>query len=171
MNAIVACDSTWGIGYCGQLQKPISADLKRFKELTWGKVIIYGRLTMCTHPGGKPLPGRHNIVLTSDPNYDIEGAIVAHSVAEVLQYIKELKRKENLTDDDFFVTGGSSVYGQFLDYTNRIYVTQHFQNYPSDCDFPNLDSDPNFKLSSVGEWQEEEGSYVRYLTYERKTIA
>lgn len=171
MNAIVACDSTWGIGYCGQLQKPISADLKRFKELTWGKVIIYGRLTMCTHPGGKPLPGRHNVVLTSDPNYDIEGAKVAHSVAEVLQYIKELKRKENLTDDDFFVTGGSSVYGQFLDYTNRIYVTQHFQNYPSDCDFPNLDSDPNFKLSSVGEWQEEEGSYFRYLTYERKTIA
>ncbi len=171
MNAIVACDSSWGIGYCGQLQKPISADLKRFKELTWGKVVIYGRLTMKTHPGGKPLPGRHNIVLTSDPDFTVEGAVVAHSVPEVLQYVKDLKQNENFTDDDFFITGGSSVYSQFMPYTNRVYVTQHHQSYPADCDFPDLDTDPNFKLSSVGEWQEEQGAYFRYLTYERKSIA
>jgi dihydrofolate reductase len=57
MIAIVACDAKWGIGCDGKLQQRVSADLRRFKALTWGKVVIYGRNTLDTFPGGKPLPG------------------------------------------------------------------------------------------------------------------
>ena len=64
MIAIVAADEQWGIGRAGQLQRPISEDLKRFKALTLGKVIIYGRKTLATYPGQKPLPGRENFMLS-----------------------------------------------------------------------------------------------------------
>ena len=66
MTAIVCVSQNWGIGREGALLFHISADLKRFKSLTVGRIVILGRKTLDTFPGGKPLKDRRNIVLTSE---------------------------------------------------------------------------------------------------------
>ena len=70
MNMIVATDKNWGIGKEGHLLTHLSGDLKYFKERTMGKVVVMGRKTLESLPGGKPLPGRTNIVLTANPDYE-----------------------------------------------------------------------------------------------------
>ena len=65
MNAIVNVDKNWGIGNKGELLISIPADMKMFREETTGNVIVLGRKTMETFPGGKPLANRDNIVLSS----------------------------------------------------------------------------------------------------------
>lgn len=76
MKAIVAVDRNWGIGYNGDLLFHISADLKRFKELTIGHTLIYGRKTLETFPRKRPLDGRRNIILSHDGALRVPGAEV-----------------------------------------------------------------------------------------------
>ena len=64
MNIIVVVDENWNIGKDGGLLVHLSGDLKYFKEKTYGKTVVVGRKTLESFPGGKPLPGRTNIVLT-----------------------------------------------------------------------------------------------------------
>ena len=84
MELIVAVDRNWVIGRDGDQLAYLSEDLKRFKALTMGKTVILGRKTLATFPGGKPLKGRDNLILSTDMNYVVEGAAVAHSVAEAV---------------------------------------------------------------------------------------
>ena len=93
MNAIVNVDKNWAIGNKGELLVRISSDLKRFKSLTSGKVVVLGRKTMDTFPGRKPLKNRTNIILSRDKDYVVEGGIVVHSVEELME---ELSRENKL---------------------------------------------------------------------------
>ena len=99
MKAIVAVDENWAIGNKGQLLFRISADLKRFKELTMGRPVVLGRKTLATFPGGRPLPGRRNLILSRDPGFRVEGG-------EVFSDISALLREEI---DDAIVIGGGSI--------------------------------------------------------------
>ena len=76
MNMIVAVDENWAIGKGGEQLIYISADLKRFKALTMGHPLILGRKTLATFPGGKPLKGRRNLILSRNPDCAPEGAEV-----------------------------------------------------------------------------------------------
>ena len=78
MKIIVAADKKWGIGYRNKLLVSIPKDMKHFKECTTGNVIVLGRKTMETFPGGRPLPNRTNIVLSGNKNLKIEGATVVN---------------------------------------------------------------------------------------------
>ena len=78
MQAIVCVSENWGIGLDGELLFRISADMKRFRALTIGRAVILGSHTLKTFPGGRPLPGRRNIVLTHS-SQPIEGAALAHT--------------------------------------------------------------------------------------------
>ena len=84
MNAIVVVDRNWAIGREGNLLVHLPGDLKYYKEKTTGNVIVYGRKTLSTYPGGKPLPNRTNIVLTRNRDYENDGCIICHSREEVL---------------------------------------------------------------------------------------
>src|SRR5262245_55174192 len=77
ITIVVAADESGGIGIHGQLPWHLPADLKRFKALTMGKPIIMGRRTWDSI--GRPLPGRHSIVVTRNHSLAIEGATVVHS--------------------------------------------------------------------------------------------
>ena len=77
MNLIAAVDQNWAIGKDGDQLCYIPADLKRFKALTTGHAVILGRRTLATFPGGRPLPGRRNLVLSRDPAFRPEGAELA----------------------------------------------------------------------------------------------
>lgn len=83
MEAIVAVYSDWGIGSGGTQPVVLKADRAHFKELTDGAAVIVGRKTLGDFPGGRPLNGRHNIVVTRQ-DIEVAGAQVAHSTGEAL---------------------------------------------------------------------------------------
>ena len=100
MKAIVAVDQNWAIGKDGNQLCHISADLKRFKELSMGHPVILGRKTLSTLPGGRPLKGRRNLILSRTASLQIEGTEVYHDIASLLVQAPE----------DSFVIGGSLRY-------------------------------------------------------------
>ena len=79
MNLIVNADKNWGIGKNNELLVHIPNDMKMFRQMTTGKVVVMGRKTLESFPNGMPLPKRTNIVLTHYKDYDAKGAIVVGS--------------------------------------------------------------------------------------------
>lgn len=162
MKAIVAADRNWGIGYQNKLLVSIPADMRFFREMTMGKVIIVGRKTLESFPGGRPLPGRTNIVLTKNASYKVKGAIVVHSMEELE---KELA---NYNPDDVFAAGGESVYRMLLPQTDTVYVTRIDHRFSADTFFPDLDGDPAFALAEESEEQTCFDLEYRFTTYRRR---
>ena len=157
MNLIVAVDGAWGIGYEGTQPFVIPDDRRFFRETTKGKTVIVGRKTMADFPGGNPLKNRRNIVVSSNPELNIEGAEIAHTVSELFELIG---------DDEAFVIGGESVYRLLLDYCKNAYVTQIFGTFDADRFFPNLDEMENWHMAEAGEMKEHEGVKYRFVRYE-----
>ena len=147
MKCIVAVDSNWAIGKNNKLLVSIPADMRFFKEQTMCKVVIMGRATLESFPGGKPLKGRVNIVVTRDPKYYVPDAIIVHSVKEAA------KAAADYPADDVFVIGGASIYRQFLPLCDTAYVTKIDYAYESDTAFPDLDADPEWALTEESEEQ------------------
>lgn len=139
MNLIVAVDRNWAIGNKGQQLVSIPEDQKLFRQETLGKVIVMGRKTLESLPGGQPLYGRTNIVLTHDKNYQVKGAMVCHSLTEALRLLRDYE------EDNVFVIGGQSIYEQFLPYCNVAHVTWIDYQYEADTFFP--------KLEETGAWE------------------
>ena len=157
MKAIVAVDENWAIGKDGDQLCYISTDLKRFKELTTGHPVILGRKTLATFPGGRPLKGRRNLILSRDPDFQAEGAEVYRDVESLLAQAPE----------DSFVIGGESVYRAMLEHCDRVYVTKIMSTFSADTWFPDLDKDPAWRVSGEEAPLEEKGLSFRYVTYER----
>ena len=110
MNLIVAVDKNWAIGLKGDLLVSIPQDMKFFRETTKGKVVAMGRKTLESFPNGLPLKNSVNIVLTSDKDYNGRGAIVVHTIEDM---VKELQK---YNEEDIFVIGGETIYRQLLPY-------------------------------------------------------
>ena len=96
MNLIVAVDNNWAIGSKNELLIRIPNDHKHFREETTGKVVVLGRKTLETFPQGMPLKNRINIILSKDPNYQVKDAIVVHSIEELLEELKKIRRGKHL---------------------------------------------------------------------------
>ncbi len=165
MKTIAAVDQNWAIGNKGELLVHISADMKNFRRETSGKVVIYGRKTLETFPGGKPLKNRVNIILSRRPDYCVEGAYTAHSPEEAVQILK--KECASYTMEDVFVIGGDSIYRQMLPYCSTALITRVESSFEADAWFPDLDQDPEWTLAERGENQEEEGLVFHFDRYER----
>jgi dihydrofolate reductase len=123
------------IGRDGTLPWRISADLKRFKRLTMGSVMIMGRRTFDSLPG--LLPGRRHIVLTRDREWSADGAEVAHSVEEALA----LAGNEPVS-----VIGGAEIFELLLPYGDRLELTEVLGDIPGDT----MMADPR----ETGNWRE-----------------
>ena len=162
MNIIVAVDENWAIGYRGDLLVRIPADHKMFRNETIGKVVVLGRKTMDTFPGGLPLAGRTNIVLTRNPEYQVKDAIVVHSVEELLAELK------NYDTRDVYVIGGDSVYSQLLPYCDTAHVTKIDRSYEADTYFPNLDASGEWEITAESDEQSYFDTTYHFLKYERK---
>lgn len=113
VTIIVARATNGVIGRDGTLPWHISADLRRFKRLTTGTVMIMGRRTFNSLPG--LLPGRRHIVLTRDPDWRAEGAEAVHSVDEALR---------SAGDEPMSVIGGAEIFDLFLSQADRIELTE-----------------------------------------------
>lgn len=145
MNLIVAVDKNWGIGCQNKLLVSIPEDMKFFRSETSGKVVVMGRKTLESFPNGLPLKNRTNIVLTRNPNYQVKGATVLHSVEEVLEELKKYPT------EDVYVIGGDSIYREFLPYCDVAHVTRIDHAYEADAFFPNIEAMPEWKLTGESE--------------------
>lgn len=147
MNLIAAVDKNWAIGHENQLLVRIPADQRFFREETTKKVVIMGRSTLESFPGGQPLANRTNIMLTKQKNYNAKDVIVLHSIEEVLEEVKSYPSK------DVYVIGGESIYKQMLPLCDTAYITKIDYSYEADTYFPNLDRMLEWKLVEESEEQ------------------
>lgn len=156
MKAIAACDRNWAIGNNNKLLCHLPGDLKYFKENTLGKTVIMGRKTLESLPGGKPLPDRETVILSTTLE-SCESYKVFGSIEEVLEYCK---------DKDAMVCGGETVYRQFLPYCDEILLTVIDEEFEADAYFPDLD-----KEGMTVKWQseviEEKGHKYTFRRYGR----
>ncbi len=142
--AIVAVAADNAIGRQGQLLCHLPADLKHFKTLTMGHSIIMGRRTFESFPKGA-LPGRQNIVISRQPDYQPEGAVVAHSPEEAFELAS--------MPEPVFIIGGEQIYRATIDRVDTLYLTLiHARFEGSDAYFPVIDDE---------QWEEEEREYHR----------
>lgn len=162
MNLIVAVDENWGIGNKNELLIRIPADMKMFRQETLGKVVVLGRKTLETFPGGRPLQDRKNIILSSSREYNVKDALVVNSLEELLEELKAYK------EEDIYIIGGESIYHQLLPYCNTAHVTKIDRVYEADAYFPNLDLDEEWQVTATSEEQSYFDTTYSFVRYERK---
>ena len=121
---VVAIADNGVIGNQGRLPWHISDDLKRFKALTMGHTIVMGRKTWDSLPK-KPLPGRANVVVTRQPDWQADGAIRASSLGQAVDG----------TSGTVFVIGGAEIYDLALPHATRIELTEVHQDFDGDARF------------------------------------
>ena len=157
ISLIAAMDRKGVIGKNNALPWKLSADLKRFKQLTIGKPVIMGKKTF--ESIRKPLPNRTNIIVTHDTTYKADGCFVAHSVEEALKAAKNSK--------ELMVIGGAQIFKEALPKADKMYLTLIDADFEGDAYFP----DYNKK-----EWKEtfregHEGEYkYSFVNLERVKI-
>lgn len=161
MNLIVNVDKNWAIGKGNKLLVSIPQDMKFFRETTTGKVVVMGRKTLESFPGGQPLKNRVNIVLTSDRDYKTAGAVFVHSMEELLDEVKKYDQ------EDIYVIGGESIYRSLLPYCTRAFVTKTEHVYDADTWFPDLDADPEWEMTKISEEQTYFDLEYYFTVYER----
>lgn len=161
VNAIVCVDRNWGIGKDNKLLYHIKDDMDFFKIMTTGNICVCGRKTSESIPNF-PLKNRSNIVLTNQKS----------SFEPFLAYMKGSDLREMLGlkvfNQDVFFIGGSTVYKEFLDLFDRIYVTKVYDEKESDSFFPNLDELPEWKIVAESALKKEGDLSFRFIKYERK---
>ena len=162
MNIIVAADKNWGIGKNNQLLVSIPADMKMFREETTGKVVVMGRKTLESFPNGMPLVNRVNIVLTENPDYQVKGAKIVHSLAELQEELKQYR------SEDVYVIGGEQIYRQMLPYCDTAHMTKIDHAYEADAYFPNLDEKEEWKITATSDEQTYFDLEYTFTKYERK---
>lgn len=164
MNAIAAVDSNWGIGYNNDLLLSIPEDMKYFRSMTAGKVVVMGLNTLRSFPGGEPLKNRTNIVLAASRRYKNKKALVCYSLEELLDLLKKYDT------EDVFVIGGESVYRLLLPYCKRAYITKIEKEFKADRYFENLDQKEGWRLTDAGELMDYEGIGFRFTAYTNDLI-
>ena len=140
------------VGNGGKLLFHISDDLKRFKAITRGHPIIWGRKTY--ESIGHPLPERTNIIVTRNPHFKAEGCIIVPSLEEAL-------KKAGTLDSEIFIGGGGEIYAQALPYTDKLYLTIVDSAAEGDVFFPDWRKD--FTKETFREERLDEKTGLKYV--------
>lgn len=141
ISIIVAHASNYVIGKDGKLPWHIPADLKYFKELTYGSPIIMGRKTF--ESIGRPLPGRHNIIITRNSEYHNDDCAVVFDFQAALKEAGDFAEQSGKSD--IFIIGGAEVYRQAIDFADKAYITEVHADF---------DGDAIFDISDLSNWKE-----------------
>ena len=132
---VVAMDQQRCIGKGNALPWHISADLKHFKEITQGGVVVMGRKTL--ESMGRTLPKRVNWVITRDTTWNFEGAKVAHTIEEALRQAA-LDAAASEKPQSLFIIGGGEIFKQTLDIADRLELTHVELNVQGDAFYPEI---------------------------------
>lgn len=159
ISIVVAMDKNRVIGKNNQLPWHLPADLAFFKKVTMGKAIVMGRKT---HESiGRPLPGRENIILTKNKDYQAEGCTIIHSIDDVF----DLEKTEN---GEVCVIGGAEIFKEVLNCSDRLYITEIDHEFEGNTFFPPLkDSDWMLVSKEKGPKDEKNPYDYYFVTYER----
>ncbi|MBL0258994.1 MAG: dihydrofolate reductase [Bacteroidetes bacterium] len=158
ISIIVALSANNVVGINNQLPWKLSADLKRVKGLTMGHHIIMGRKTY--ESIGRPLPGRVNVVITRNSDFNAEGCILASSLAEALKISK--------SDPEVFIFGGGEIFREALPHVSKIYMTKVHHSLEGDTYFPLLDPSHWKEIEKVEFKADEKNEYdYSFITLEK----
>jgi dihydrofolate reductase len=158
ISLIAAVSSNGVIGRGGKLPWHLSADLRRFKQLTMGHPIIMGRKTY--ESIGRPLPGRTTIVVSRQPDFHPTGVYVARSLPNALQQAS--------SSDEAFVVGGAQIYAAALPTADRLYLTEVEADVDGDTFFPALDQTAWQLVEQSDHPADDRNSFAcRFLVYDR----
>lgn len=166
MIAIVAVDSNWAIGLKGDMLVHNPIDMKFFRETTKGHVVVMGRRTLESFPGGKPLKNRVNIVLSGslppkDEMVDEKTRLMFVPTKEAL-----FETLAGFEGEEIFLIGGGMLYRDLLPECDKAYVTYMKNAFPeADTWYPNLEADPEWELVQESEWQTYEDVEFAFRTY------
>jgi dihydrofolate reductase len=160
LSIIVAVAKNYAIGKNNQLLWHISEDLKWFKKNTAGHTVIMGKNTYYSLPF-RPLPKRRNIVITDVPGEIIEGCEMAYSINEAIQLAD--------ADSENFIMGGASIYRQFFNISQKLYITWVDSDFEADTFFPEI-TNTDWQLSETLPQQEPHplGLTYTFNIYNRK---
>ncbi len=155
IKIIVATSRNRVIGNDNTLIWHLPVDLKNFKRLTTGSVVIMGRKTY--ESIGKPLPYRRNIIITRDENYKVDNCEIVNSLEESLL----------LCNSDCFIIGGNEIYKQVLPIADEIYLTLIDEVFEGDTYFPEIGDD--WFESERQDFEPDEKNKYKYsfIKYER----
>ena len=157
MIAILAAVAENGvIGVDNDLPWHLPEDLKKFKELTTGKVVVMGRKTYesIIKRLGKPLPNRKNVVITRQTGYKaLPDVDIFYNLEDALNANKS---------NDIFIIGGGEIFKQSIDKANMMYITHVHETYEGDSRFPKIDM-KNWKLI-----EEEKRNGFSFAIYKRR---
>lgn len=164
MNLIVNAAQDWAIGKNNELLFHLKQDMQQqFRPHTLGNVVVMGRKTLDSFPDGKPLPKRTNIVLSRNPDFQRDGCIVCHSIAELDE---ELNKYD---DDSIYIIGGDSIYRTMLDRCSKAFVTRVYASKDgADAFMINLDESSEWEITDESEMMTENGIDFKFVTYTRK---
>ena len=154
ISIICAIAKDRGIGNKNKLLVHLPPDLKHFKNITSGHMVIMGQTTF--ESIGFPLPNRVNVIMTKDKDFEAKGCTIVYSMEEALEVAK------NSGDDEAFFIGGASIYAQAIKYVDKLYLTIMDKVWEADTFFPEYDE---FNLASESEEQEYEGLKFKYTEF------
>jgi dihydrofolate reductase len=157
LSLIVAIANHQVIGVRNTLPWHLPEDLKRFRALTTGHHIIMGRKTY--ESLGRLLPGRTTVIVTRNKDYQLEGALIAHSLEAAVGLCKN--------DDEIFLIGGAELYQDGLKFADKLYITEVDLTVEGDAFFPEFDLNL-WQETSREELTSAQGLPFSYITYVRK---
>ena len=163
MQAILHCDSKWGIGKRNDLMFHLPLDMKFFRSTTLGKVVVMGSNTLLSFPGGKPLKNRTNIVLWPGgpaERAQADGFVMVQSLGELFSEIAKYPK------DDVFVIGGAMMYHTLLPYCDKVLLTKVQADGGAEVFFDNLDELETWSMTQESEPVQDNGYTIRFTTYE-----
>ena len=163
---IAAADRRWAIGKDNRLLYKVSEDMRHFRELTTGNIVVYGRKTLESFPNGKPLRDRLNIVVSASLASDDPDLLVAGSPMEALRIAHEQDPKGLKT---VYICGGASVYRQLLPFCGEAIITKiDAETEDADVFLPDLDALKGWKQISRTGWKESvTGPDYSFVTYKQ----
>lgn len=160
---VVAMDQQHCIGKGNQLPWHISADLKHFKAITQGGVVIMGRKTL--ESMGRTLPNRVNWVITRDPEWKFEGVKVAYSIADALNNaVADVRTSEK--PNTIFIIGGGEIFRQTIDIADRLELTHVALDVQGEAHYPAIPADFN-KMSSEQHIDDKTGIAFEFASYQK----
>lgn len=164
MKMIVAADKRGGIGKNGQLLAHLPGDMKYFRETTAGAIVIMGRKTLESFPGGRPLKGRRNLVISRTLAPDAqEGVEVCRTPEEAVALASQEP------DRNVFVIGGGEIYSLMLPYCKEAFITEIDAVLEADTFIPVFAELMEWECCSRSPVQEENGLQYAFAIYRRKT--
>lgn len=173
MKAIAVVDKNLAIGKDGDLLFRLPSDLAHFKAETLGGAVIMGRKTLESMPGGRPLPGRHTLVLSRsmEPGLWIREKKGKKWLFGVFPDAPALLDFLDLKENDgrrIAVCGGEQIYRQLLPYCGELVLTEVDAEAEADAHFPEFRDDPSWRLASESDPVTENGLTYRIRRYSRK---